>query len=193
MGESFPVNFSEKVAHKYPLAPRYLTYNPLSNSISTPNFYSFPPQFYPVPVKVNLFEHRTNLQVGFWPGCLLTTIFGPLGIFVLLIFPASSKKSNDDVRLSIAARGKYAGALCGISIGFIIIASYFVIPMSLLIDWVNFYYPKYDTNVSTQKLFWDYITIFGVVIGVCLIIAALFMFFGRKASNELKKQYNIEA
>ncbi|KAJ1560963.1 hypothetical protein HK096_006541, partial [Nowakowskiella sp. JEL0078] len=112
LGESRSVNPSENVAHEFPLVPRYLTYNPqldgLSNSISTPNIYSFPPQFYPVSVQVKLDEHRTNLQVGFWPS--------PLGIFVLFFFPASSPKSNGDVRLSIAARGKHAGALCGISI-----------------------------------------------------------------------------
>ncbi|KAJ1543955.1 hypothetical protein HK096_007948 [Nowakowskiella sp. JEL0078] len=139
---------------------------------------SYPPVNYAVPgqqIQVTLAEHKTNLQAGFWPGCIC-----PLGLVILFFFfqPPLVAPGGDN-RPAIYAKAKQAGLCYGGSSIIGVQGTGFLIVYIIIITAVTKY--SYGGYTYTYSYYYtSSFTIYIVIAVIWLLFSAGAFCFGKK-------------
>ncbi|KAJ1560317.1 hypothetical protein HK096_009217 [Nowakowskiella sp. JEL0078] len=147
-------------------------------------------------IQVTLAEHKSSIQAGFWPGCIGGFCCGPLGLLALFFFQPPLVAPGGDMRPAISAKGKQAGVFYGNAAGIGIQTLLWIILAIIAITAVSAIASSYTVNgkvyytgavVSTVYIYYF------VVAGFWLLISGVSYYFGKKRSDEIKKEFNIYA
>ncbi|KAJ3119688.1 hypothetical protein HK098_005234 [Nowakowskiella sp. JEL0407] len=156
---------------------------------------SYPPQTtaYVItspPVNITLAEHQTNIQAGFWPGCLGGFCCGCFGLLTLLFFQQPIIQPGGDMKPAAVARANQAGALYGVASGLCSFIVIWIVLIIVAVVSVSNYYSGYGYSVT----YYNYTVVYyGVLLAIWGGVAGVIFYFGRQRSDQIKKEFNIIA
>ncbi|KAJ1551436.1 hypothetical protein HK096_011126 [Nowakowskiella sp. JEL0078] len=152
---------------------------------------SFQSPVYGQAVQVTLAEHKTSIQAGFWPGCIGGFCCGPLGLLALFFFQPPLVAPGGDMRPAIDAKGKQAGVFYGAAAGIGTQTLLWIILVIVALTSVYTYtYAGYTYTVGYVGTVYIYYIVLAVF---WLLVSGGAYYFGKKRSDELKKEFNIIA
>ncbi|KAJ1530020.1 hypothetical protein HK096_008952, partial [Nowakowskiella sp. JEL0078] len=148
----------------------------------------YPPMNYAVTgqqIQVTLAEHTSSLQAGFWPGCVCSCFFGPLGLLTLFFFQPPLVAPGGDMRPAIYAKAKQAGVFYGTASG--IGAQAILWLILVIVSLTSVYSYSYGGYTYTYRYYSSSFIYYIVITVFWLLVSAGAFYFGKKRSEELKK------